>query len=211
MNDWFRKENWNKEDKEHFYNKLSRAKEWTAPQYVRIQIITLVKSDLKRYVEPINELLTYYFENYFGKEDALCTSQITEVTAKLALMIKDSKKAIVIYKSILDTEDEQPNLQTDIYLEYADVIIFSKKKDMYSDLYQIILDRLKWAIFPIQKFRAYSYLAFLDKSFGNQESYENYLQLAKLEKDKIHSGFAFHKKLGLVKKDNLLKRLFKSL
>jgi hypothetical protein len=211
MSDWFRKETWSEEDKEHFFEKLGRAREWGRPQYVRIQIVTFDMIGLEKNIDGVSELLEYYMEHYFGLESDLSNSQITTITAKLALLVKDSKKALSIYKSILDLEDKKPNLQTDTYLEYADVIIFSKKKDMYSDLYQIILSRLKWAVFPIQKFSAYSYLAFLDKSFGNEESFENYLQLANLEKDKTDSGFAFHKKLGLVKKDNLLKRLFRSL
>ena len=77
MSDWYRLKSWTRNDEEHFFKKLNRAKKDGRAQYLKIQAIELVQTEdkaLLRVAEGLlNKILTEHPDDNFNRGSAFST------------------------------------------------------------------------------------------------------------------------------------------
>ncbi|MBK6825887.1 MAG: hypothetical protein IPG86_02950 [Chitinophagaceae bacterium] len=206
MTDWFRRKAWTKMDEEEFFIKLGRARKDSRPQYLKIQAIELVSTknkDLLKVAESLlNKLLTEYPDDNFNKSPALHT--LGDIYRNLGIEIK----AVDFYKQALDFETIYPNVKTQAYLDYAELIIKSKDTAKFGELESILLERQPNLLFPIDKYKVNSILSIINKFNGKEEKATLYAELAEQNANKETSGLRYHKNLGVVTdRENWLDKL----
>lgn len=206
MSDWYRNMTWAKENEEYFFQKLRRAKEYNRPQYLRIQAITLLRTQESNLLEVaeilLNKILTDYPEN--KNERSSTYYSLGEIYKSR----QDYIIAIDYYKKALDFEEIFPNIRTMAYLDYSELIIKINKTELYHTVEDILKSKLSDLVFPIEKYKVYSILSIINKYDENVTQAKEYAALAEQYANEQTSGFRYHKYLGVVKeRDNWLDKL----
>jgi tetratricopeptide (TPR) repeat protein len=195
--DWFRKKSWTKKDEEHFFTKLKLARKWGRPQYLKIQAIELIitgKSDLLKVAE---SLLIKILDEYPNEH-----SQKSEALNSLGDIYKsqnDLPKAIEYYKMSLDFEKEYPNVQTQSYLNYSELIIKTNKSEEFDNVLNILITRKNELLFPIDKYKTASIISIIYYFKNELELAKQYAKIAEKNANAQTSGLSYHKNLGVVK------------
>lgn len=197
MIDWYRRKTWTKTDEEEFFAKLSRARNDGRAQYLKIQAIELVATKDKKLLKIaetlLNKMLTEYPDDNFNKGSALHT------LGNIYRELEEEKTAIDYYKKALDFEIVYPNVKTQAYLDYSELIIKTNKTSSFGELEKILLERQPKLLFPIEKYKVNSILSIINKFNGNKELANLYAGLAEQNATVEISGLRYHKNLGVVK------------
>ncbi|PIF33970.1 hypothetical protein CLU81_4601 [Flavobacterium sp. 9] len=197
MVDWYRRKTWTKTDEEEFFAKLSRARKDGRAQYLKIQAIELVATKDKKLLKIaetlLNKMLTEYPDDNFNKGSALHT------LGNIYRELEEEKTAIDYYKKALDFEIVYPNVKTQAYLDYSELIIKTNKTSSFGELEKILLERQPKLLFPIEKYKVNSILSIINKFNGNKELANLYAGLAEQNATAEISGLRYHKNLGVVK------------
>ena len=111
----------------------------------------------------------------------------------------------------MDFEKTWPNVKTNADLDFSDMVIKLGKNEHYDLVERLMIKRLEDSLFPIERYLGNSFLAFIAKSRGDQESFQKFRELADENATQEESGIRYHQDLGVVKKrdswlDKLLKR-----
>src|SRR6188768_4024669 len=121
MTDWFRRKSWTQTDEEEFFKKLNSARKDGRAQYLKIQAIGLVQTEdkelLKVAEDLLHKMLTEYPDDNFNKGSALHT------LGDIYKLRNNYQKAIEYYKQALDFEKVYPNVITQAYLDYSELIV----------------------------------------------------------------------------------------
>lgn len=207
--DWYRKKTWIKEDEEHFFAKLNRARKTSRAQYLKIQAIELIETKNTKLLdiaeELLNKMLTEYPEDKFNRSSALNSlGEIYELR-------NDYEIALSYYKKSVEFEKDYPNVQTQSYLSYSEINIKLKNTDKYDQIRKMLEPKLQESIFPIQKYKISSILSIIHSHNDEFEKAKEYQKLADENANSETSGLRYHKYLGIVEKrigwlDKLLKR-----
>lgn len=116
--------------------------------------------------------------------------------------------AIDFYKQALDFEAIYPNVITQAYLDYSELVIKTGKENLFDELEKLLLDRYSELTFPIEKYKVNSILSIINAKKGRQEQAEKYADIAEQFATAEISGFRYHKYLGIVKeRDTWLDKL----
>lgn len=197
MVDWYRRKTWTKTDEEEFFAKLSRARKDGRAQYLKIQAIELLATKDKKLLKIaetlLNKMLTEYPDDDFNKGSALYT------LGNIYRELEEEKTAIDYYKKALDFEIVYPNVKTQAYLDYSELIIKTNKTSSFGELEKILLERQPKLLFPIEKYKVNSILSIINKFNGNKELANLYAGLAEQNATAEISGLRYHKNLGVVK------------
>ena len=209
MADWYRLKSWTKTDEEEFFKKLNRARKDGRAQYLKIQAIELVqteKQDLLKVAENLlNKMLTEYPDDNFNKGSALHT------LGDIYKLRNNYQKAIEYYKQALDFEKSYPNVITQAYLDYSELIIKTGDKPLFDEVEQILRQRQDGLMFPIQKYKVNSLLSIICKYKNNFDEAKRFADLAEQSANAETSGLRYHKYLGIVKdRDNWLDKQVQS-
>ena len=206
MADWYRRKTWTKIDEQEFFSKLSRARKDGRAQYLKIQAIELVETEDKNLLKVaealLNKMLTEYPDNDFEKGSALHTlGDIYKLKGNYQL-------AMDFYKQALDFETIYPNVITQAYLDYSELVIKTGKENLFDELEKLLLDRYSELTFPIEKYKVNSILSIINANKGRQEQAEKYADIAEQFATAETSGLRYHKYLGIVKeRDTWLDKL----
>lgn len=196
MKDWYRRKSWTEADESEFFAKLNRARKDGRAQYLKIQAIELIstnKKELLRVAESLlNKVLTEYPEDNFNKSSSL--RSIGNIHKKLG----DETKAIDYYKKAVDFEKNYPNVQTQAYLDYSELIIKTKSLFEYDEVETILIEKLSKLVFPIDKYKVNSILSIINKHKNNADKAIFYAKLAEESASAETSGLTYHKFLGVV-------------
>jgi tetratricopeptide (TPR) repeat protein len=208
--DWYRRKTWTKDDEEEFFNKLGRARKDGRAQYLLIQAIELVeteKQELLKVAEALlNKMLTEFPDDNFSKGKALHT------LGDICKSFGDFIQAINYYKQALDFEEIYPNVKTNAYLGYAELIVKTAKVDEYESVERILVERIPDLLFPVAKYEAYSVLSIICNYKGRVHEAKKYAALAEQNARAQTSGLRYHKGLGVVKeRDSWLDRQIKKI
>lgn len=203
--DWYRRKSWTKADEDEFFTRLSRARKESRAQYLRIQAIELVQTrdiDLLKVAESLlMRMLSEYPDNKLERSSALHTlGDIHKING-------DLEKAIEYYKQAIDFEAIFPNVRTNAFLDYSELIIKTRKTDQFDHIEAHLLKILPEQIFPILKYKTYSILSVINRRKNNDKEARAFAALAKEYANATTSGLRYHKELGLVKEDDLLDSL----
>jgi tetratricopeptide (TPR) repeat protein len=196
MTDWYRRKTWTKTDEEEFFAKLGRARKEGRPQYLKIQAIELLHTKDKELLKVaetlLSKMLTEYPNDKFNKGAALHT------LGDIYKQIGDERTAIGYYKQSLDFETIYPNVKTQAYLDYAELIIKTKDTSKYKELEKLLLERHPGLLFPIEKYKVNSILSIINKHNDKQDQANFYAELAEQNANAETSGLKYHKTLGVV-------------
>ena len=206
MADWYRRKTWTKIDEQEFFAKLARARKDGRAQYLKIQAIELVETEDKNLLKVaealLNKMLTEYPDNNFEKGSALHTlGDIYKLKGNYQL-------AMDFYKQALDFETIYPNVITQAYLDYSELVIKTGKENLFDELEKLLSDRYSELTFPIEKYKVNSILSIINANKDRQEQAQKYADLAEQFATAETSGFRYHKYLGIVKeRDTWLDKL----
>jgi tetratricopeptide (TPR) repeat protein len=197
MADWFRRKSWTQIDEEEFFKKLNRARKDGRAQYLKIQAIELVQTEDRALLKVagglLNKMLTEYPEDNFNKGSALST------LGDIYKLRENYQKAIEYYKQALDFEKVYPNLVTQAYLDYSELIVKTGETTSFAEVEQILLDRLQNLLFPLDKYKVNSLLSIINKHKNRHDEAKRFAELAEQSANAETSGLRYHKYLGLVK------------
>jgi tetratricopeptide (TPR) repeat protein len=208
MADWFRKKSWTEDDEKDFFLKLSRARKDGRAQYLKIQAIELAQTKNEKLLGVaeilINRLFTDYPDDRFNKPDSI------HLLGDIYRLRNNFEKAIIYYKQALDFEMIYPQVKTQAYLDYSELIVKTNKVNLFNSVEDILLKRLPDQLFPIEKYKSFSILAIISNHRGDLNNAKHYTELADQYANKETSGLRYHKYLGVVKeRDSWLDRLVK--
>ena len=197
MADWYRRKTWTKNDEQEFFANLARARKDGRAQYLKIQAIELVETEDKTLLKVaetlLNKMLTEYPDDDFEKGSALHTlGDIYKLNYNYEL-------AIDFYKQALDFETIYPNVITQAYLDYSELVIKTGKENLFDELEKLLLDRYLELTFPIEKYKVNSILSIINANKGRKEQAEKYADIAEQFATAETSGLNYHKYLGIVK------------
>lgn len=213
MTDWYRRKTWTKTDEEEYFVKLGRARKDSRPQYLRIQAIELIQTGDEHLLQVaerlLHRLLTDYPDNRIEK------SQAYNLLGEIYKRKSDFEKALDYFKRSIDFEKEFPNVRTDSYLGFSEVVIKANKTELFDYVESLLTveinnDSLK---FPSQNYIIYSVLSVINAFKGNNELSRHYSGIAEKNATTNSNGLwnPQKKKLGLVNKrinwlDKLMRR-----
>jgi tetratricopeptide (TPR) repeat protein len=206
MADWFRRKTWTEIDEEEFFAKLGRARKDGRGQYLKIQAIELAETqdnELLNVAETLLvKLLTDYPDDNFNKSSAF------QILGDIYKMKTNFEKAIDFYKKAIDFEKIFPNVKTQAYLDYSELVVKSGNIDLFDELENILLERYSGLLFPTEKYKVNSILSIINKYKGRQEQAKHFAELAEQNANSDTSGFRYHKYLGVVtERDTWLDKL----
>ena len=146
MTDWYRKKSWTQNDENEFFLKLEGARKDGRAQYLKIQALELIQTKDKKLLEIaetlINKLFTDYPNDSFNKSVSLHSfGEIYELSGNY-------DRALEYYYQALDFEIGYPQVKTQAYLNYSELVIKIGKIDLYPYVEKEILDREPGVLFP---------------------------------------------------------------
>jgi tetratricopeptide (TPR) repeat protein len=197
MTDWFRRKSWTQTDEEEFFKKLNRARKDGRAQYLKIQAIELVQTEDNELLEVaenlLNKMLTEYPDDNFNKGSALHT------LGDVYKLRENYQQAKEYYKQALDFEKVYPNVITQAYLDYSEVLVKTNDKTSFDKVEQILLERQPRLMFPIEKYKVNSLLSIINKHNNKHDEAKRFAELAEQSANAETSGLRYHKYLGVVK------------
>ena len=197
MADWFRRKSWTQTDEEEFFKKLNRARKDGRAQYLKIQAMELVQTEDKALLEVaeglLNMMLTEYPQDNFNKGSALST------LGDIYKLLENYNKAKEYYKQVLDFEKVYPNVITDAYLDYSELVVKTGEATSFDEVEQILLERQQGLMFPINKYKVNSLLSIINKHKNKHEEAKRFAELAEQSANAETSGLRYHNYLGVVK------------
>ncbi len=208
MADWFRRKTWTKTDEDEFFAKLGRARKDGRAQYLKIQAIELVETkdmELLKVAESLlKRMLTEYPDDNFNKGSALHS------LGDICKQFENYKEAINYYKQALDFEKVYPNVKTQAYLDYSELVIKTGATNSFDELESILLERVAKLLFPIEKYKVNSILSIINKYKNKPDKAKYFADLADQNANAETSGLRYHKYLGVVaERDTCLDKLVK--
>lgn len=210
MSDWFRKKTWAKDDEEHFFTKLSRARKDGRAQYLKIQAIELLYTKDNKLLNIAKELLQKVLDDY--PDNNLEKSSVYETFGDIFLLEKNIEKAIEYYRKAIDFEKVYPNVKTNSDIIYSELIIKNKLTNEYLNVEKILEEKISGLLFPIDKYKVFSMLAILNYYNSNIQTAKEYAQLANENAQAETSGLRYHKHLGIVsERDDFFDRIINKL
>ncbi len=206
MSDWYRRKTWTKEDEQAFFQKLGRARKDRRAQYLKVQAIELVETrdkDLLKVAEfLLNKVLNDYPEDNFNRSSTLHT------LGDIYKLTDNFEKAIDYYKQSIDFESTYPNVRTNSYLDYSELIVKTKRTNQYDFVENILLEELPGQIFPLLRYKTCSILSIIFDYKDNKDQAKHFADLAEQNANQETSGLRYHKYLGVVKeRDTWLDKL----
>ena len=206
MTDWYRQKTWSKDIQDFFFQKLGRARKDSRPEYLKIQAIELVDTG-NHHLFPaaetlLNKLLIDYPDDRFNRSSALKT------LGDIYRIKEDYDKALNYYKQAIDFEAIYPQVKTQVYLYFAELVVKSHKTALYDIVEQLIKNKVNQLLFPVEKYKAYSILSVVNANKNDNKQAQYYAGLAEQNANETTSGLRYHKYLGVVKeRDTWLDKL----
>jgi tetratricopeptide (TPR) repeat protein len=206
--DWYRKTTWTTEEENEFVAILQRARKFNRPQYLIIQASILNDTNDNELLIVALKLVEKYFNEY--PDDKSEKSSAFQLKGNILYKMGKYDLALENYKNAIDFEKIYPQAQTDVYLDYCELVIQLNKTDLFGNVEKILLKQDKEIEqdedieFPEDKYVKYAILSIIYKHKNNIKKSNYYKTLAEEAANAEDSGFRWHKKLGLVKNRNKL-------
>ncbi|RVU00922.1 hypothetical protein EOD41_09820 [Mucilaginibacter limnophilus] len=207
--DWYRQKSWSKDIEDFFFQKLNRARKDGRAQYLKIQAIELVDTGNLNLFDVAETLLNKLFIDY--PDDKFNRASALKTFGDIYRLRKEYNKAIDFYKQAVDFEATYPQVQTQAYLYFAELVVKIQKIDLYDAAEQLIEKRIDLTFFPVEKYKGYSILSIIASHKNNDAQASHFAKLAEQNANETTSGLRYHKYLGVVRaRDSWLDRLIKN-
>ncbi len=194
--DWYRLTKWNKKNEEAFFARLKRSRgQFHKAQYLRIQASYIET----KYPEVALRLLCLIINEY-PEPFELAPTYLQKAHCLIALSKPD--KAIECFRKVLTQETKYKNCLTDGYLDYPTFVVATERKELFDEIKGILLSRIERLMFHFDYYRYHMVLAIVEWNEGNIPEAKEHANMAIEAASKKHSGFRYHPKIGLVKKQD---------
>ena len=197
MTEWYRRKTWTKIDEEEFFAKLKQARKNSRIQYLKIQAIELISTESKELLKVAETLLNKILKEY--PADNSERGSVFYALGDIYKLNKDYKSAIKFYKQSLDFEQVYPNVRTQAYLDYSELVVKENKSELFDEIEKILIERYIILMFPIEKYKVNSILSILNNLKGKQKQAKQYAYIAEQSAIATTSGIRYHRHLGIVK------------
>ena len=189
------KTTWTNHDESDFFAKLNRARKDNRPQYLRIQAYVLIQT---KNIDLLNaaELLLNRFLNDFP-ENKFDRSSVFNHLGEIYKLRRDFEKALEYFKKSIDFELVYDKVNTESYLNYAEIIVMTGKTSQYEYVKDILLKK-PTDVFRYVNYKVFSLLSIIERYMGNFEEAEKYMDLAERNANAETSGMRYHKYVGVV-------------
>ena len=186
--DWYRSSEWSDEIEAAFSTKLRRAREKN--QYLRIQASYLSKNR----PEVALRLLDQYFElgDYFDHAQAHVTR------AKAYISQGRLGEAVASYEAALEREAVRPSSLTQAYIELPFFIATESLSNLYPRALELLALHTHRLMFPVERFKWHAVHALIASATGRKADATENARSALAAAGVEHSGFRYHKGVGLV-------------
>lgn len=188
--EWFRNVTWDAEVELAFEQRLRRARDKS--QYLRIQASYLAE----RHPATALGLLDRYFA--LGEHFDMAQAHVDRARALLAL--RDIEGALISYEAALQRERQYPRLHTGAYLDYPSLVIEARLELLYLRAFEVLTMNAHRLLFPVDHYRAHGMRALLLQHFGRVDQAQAEARLAITAAEQTHSGFRYHRHVGLVRR-----------
>jgi tetratricopeptide (TPR) repeat protein len=206
MKDWYRNKVWSKEIENEFFYKLQKARKYNRAQYLKIQAIELIETNKLDLLKVAESLLKTVLEEY--PENKIEQSTTLNSLGDIYRIRKEYDTAIEYYKKALDFEKIYPNVLTQAYLNFAELILKTEKYELFNYVQELILPRIDKLLFPVEKYKVFTILSIINQKKGNSVQAEKYFKIANDNAELKTSSLRYHRYLGIVKnRDNSLEKL----
>jgi tetratricopeptide (TPR) repeat protein len=198
--DWYRRSTWTADDQREFRERLVRSRSnFHKSQYLRIQALSLARA-APPWLTAALELLEEFLRDYPEQ-----TTQLAEVHAQRGACYVElglHGEAITAFRESLAVERQFPNVKSDAYLEYAELVLALERRDLYEDALTELLERTSGEPFPVQRYRSGAATAFLCDALGRHGDAKAAATRAIAAAGETESPFPYHRQLGVVKDTN---------
>ncbi|MBU3661133.1 MAG: hypothetical protein FGM14_14765 [Flavobacteriales bacterium] len=196
MIDWYRRKSWTKIDEEEFYQKLGRARNDSRAQYLKIQAIELLETKDIKLLEVARQLLDKMLKDY--PEDKFNRSSALHTLGDISKFKKDYESALNYYSQALDFEQIYPNVKTQSFLDYSELIVKTNKTEFYDKVEELLTAQIPNLLFPLHKYKVFSLLAIIYNEKAEIGLAERFALEAEKFANAETSRLRYHKHLGIV-------------
>jgi tetratricopeptide (TPR) repeat protein len=200
--DWYRKTTWTIKDENDFFLRLKKSQKFNRPQYLIIQASTLNSKNNNELLIGALNLLEKYFNEY--PDDKFNKSSAFKLKGDIYYKMQNYGMALENYKNAIDFERIYPQVKTDAYLDYSELVVQLNKTEFFEDVEKLLLQQSEEFDFPKDKYIKNAILSILYKRKNNIEKAYYYKTLAEKAANAENSDFRWHRKLGLVEDRNKL-------
>ena len=186
--DWYRNAEWNPAVSAEFEARLSRARR--KEQYLRIQACTLAGSN----PGVAHSLLDRYFE--LPDQSDAAQAHVDRATAFLAP--QRIEEALQAYERALAREAEFPHMLTQAYIEFPFVVATRAIQPRIPRALEILEQHKHRLMFAVDHFKWNAAHALIASILEQPDVPYQYAKAALDAAERVHSGFQFHPKVGLV-------------
>lgn len=194
--EWFRRTNWTLTDQEEFFTRLGRSRgQFQKAQYLRIQATYLEN----KYPSVSLELLRLVVSEFPEP------SQLAQTYLQMAhchLRLTELDLAIQCFRKALAQEADLPSVLTQAYLDFPVFVVASNRIDLFPEVDCILGDHASQLTFPADHYKYHMCRAIIADHNGDGVAASQHASAALSAAAQQHSGFRYHPKVGLVKKQD---------
>lgn len=193
--EWYRKTTWTVADAEDFEARLKLSRgTYNKSQYLRIQASHLQGATPPLYAEALSLLDRVLNEHRDDSQVASALLQKAECLDATA----GFDAAIPFYREGLSFEQSHQRARTSAWIIYPWRIVNEKRVDLYNEALGSIEFGSGGLLFPIDQYRLSVIQAIIRKWKGDETFARSFAKDAHEIAARIHSGFRYHKDVGLV-------------
>ena len=201
--DWYRRKTWTEADQTEFNERLSRSRgQYNKAQYLRIQASYLEDKYPAASLELMNRIVTDFPEPCELAQTYLQMAHCYSV-------LSDTDNAVRCFRKALVQEVEYPKSRTQTYLDFPVFALVNNLTELYEEVTTVLVQHQSWILFPVDRYMWNMCLALIADYNGDIEAARNHASAALQAADEQQSGFRYHPKVGLVKKQDkmIMKKL----
>jgi len=207
--DWYRLTTWSEEDQAGFFSKLNRSrKAFHKAQYLNVQAYYLESTGDVELIKSALVLVEMVISEW---PDPFSLASAYQTKGKCLVKLSKNYEAIEAYRKAIEAEEAYPTVVTDAAYQYCWLIVTNEIKELYSEALAVLGKNVDVLIFPYHEFIFYGVQALILADSGNTEEASQAAKKALGAAAKTESGFTYHKKEGLVgrQEDSLMQKLWK--
>lgn len=200
--EWYRNKDWNADIEAVFQAKLKRARTQKA-QYLRIQANYLIRSHPRQCLKLL--------EQFFALKDKFDYAQAYVDRAEAYIALENVDEAVIAYRAALAREKEFPRLQTQAYLKFPYLIASRNLIELFDEAFHVLDDNSDRRMFPIDHYHWNASKALIYAATPDFERAREFARFAIKASKLDESGFRYHPKVGLFRKQTVDEIIYKKL
>ncbi len=195
--DWYRRSTWTPDDQADFHSRLRRSRtDFHKAQYLRLQALALQEVGTEPMMTAALGLLDQLVR---GCPDP---SQLASAHQQRAGCLTDLgryEEALISYREAFEIERQAPNWKTEAYLDFGELVLGLKRKDLYREAVAVLDEFGGAESFPASEYRHATIRALTCDASGDITGARWHARRALEAAGKTESPFRYHRKLGLVR------------